>query len=129
MPLVRATMAHGWPCSGLYENGRSCSHTSGSATQSVYAWIDAQGRSHDIMQGEGGEQGDPLMPGLYSLGGHQALRTVQARPQEAVFAYLEVLPPGQIFCIIRSPGKKGTNTILLLKYVRRCVPCILIIIL
>ena len=29
---------------------------------------DACGNTHDIFQGEGGEQGDPLMPALYSLG-------------------------------------------------------------
>jgi len=61
------------------------------AAQSLYTWVDAQGRSHDILQGEGGEQGDPLMPGLYSLAGHEALRSVQARLRdgEAVFAYLD----------------------------------------
>ena len=31
-----------------------------------------QVETHEIMQGEGGEQGDPLMPMLYALGQHQA---------------------------------------------------------
>ena len=32
---------------------------------SVYTWLDADGREHDIAQGEGGEQRDSLMPALY----------------------------------------------------------------
>ena len=44
---------------------------------------------HDIDQGEGGEQGDPLMPML--LGQHNALRAVQAGLQEGelIFAHLD----------------------------------------
>ena len=30
--------------------------------------VDNSGSAHDIVQGEGGEQGDPLMPALFSLG-------------------------------------------------------------
>ena len=43
-----------------------------------------------IAQGEGGEQGDPLMPLLFSLGLHGALSAVQARfrVNEKVFAFL-----------------------------------------
>ena len=43
-----------------------------------------------IAQGEGGEQGDPLMPLLFSLGQHAALAAVNARLQdgERLFAYL-----------------------------------------
>ena len=42
-------------------------------------------------QGEGGEQGDPLMPLLFSLGIHGALERVQAQLQdgEHLFAYLD----------------------------------------
>ena len=46
---------------------------------SSYLWDDDQGETHEIMQGEGGEQGDPLMPMLYALGQHQALRSVQSQ--------------------------------------------------
>ena len=48
------------------------------------------GEVHDIDQG-GGEQGDRLMPMLFSLGQHEALRVVQARLQEGelIFAYLD----------------------------------------
>ena len=37
------------------------------------------GSTHEIRQGEGGEQGDPLMPLLFSLEQHRALVVVQAR--------------------------------------------------
>ena len=32
-----------------------------------------KGVVHEIPQGEGGEEGDPLMPALFALGQHQAL--------------------------------------------------------
>ena len=35
---------------------------------SRYLWENDSGEVHDIDQGEGGEQGDPLMPVLFSLG-------------------------------------------------------------
>ena len=34
--------------------------------QSYFLWTDERGEVHDIVQGEGGEQGDPLMPALYA---------------------------------------------------------------
>ena len=40
---------------------------------SIYLWEGEGGTVHDIHQGEGGEQGDPLMPLLFSLGQHPAL--------------------------------------------------------
>ena len=50
-----------------------------------------EGVVHEIDQGEGGEQGDPLMPLLFSLGQHAALRAVQRQlqPGELVFAFLD----------------------------------------
>ena len=39
-------------------------------------WEDELGKIHDIQQGEGGEQGDALMPMLFSLGLHEALVSV-----------------------------------------------------
>ena len=36
-------------------------------------WDDDEGVTHEIVQGEGGEQGDSLMPALYALGQHRAL--------------------------------------------------------
>ena len=35
--------------------------------QSRYLWYDDQNACHEILQGEGGEQGDALMPALFSL--------------------------------------------------------------
>ena len=35
---------------------------------STYLWEDEMGMSHEIAQGEGGEQGDLLMPMLFALG-------------------------------------------------------------
>ena len=60
-------------------------------TPSRYLWEDDSGEVHDIDQGEGGEQGDPLMPMLFSLGQHNALRAVQVRLQEGelIFPYLD----------------------------------------
>ena len=39
-------------------------------------WYDDEGAPHEILQGEGCEQGDPLMPALYALGEHAALTQV-----------------------------------------------------
>ena len=36
-------------------------------------WTDDLGVTHEVWQGEGGEQGDPLMPALYACGQHRAL--------------------------------------------------------
>ena len=44
---------------------------------SQHLWEDDAGITHTILQGEGGEQGDPLMPMLYSLGQHRALEAIQ----------------------------------------------------
>lgn len=40
---------------------------------SCFLWTDDSGETHDILQGEGGEQGDPLMPALFALGQHDAI--------------------------------------------------------
>ena len=56
---------------------------------SAYLWEDEAGETHLIPQGEGGEQGDPLMPMLFSLGMHPALMAAQERlrPAERIFAF------------------------------------------
>ena len=41
----------------------------------TYLWEDEAGVVHTVEQGEGGEQGDVLMPLLYSLGQHAALKS------------------------------------------------------
>ena len=56
-----------------------------------YKWTDADGVQHDIHQHEGGEQGDPLMPLLFSLAIHDALTEVKAGMAlgELLFAFLD----------------------------------------
>ena len=46
---------------------------------SMYLWQDDSGVTHEFHQGEGGEQGDALMPALFSLGQHPALVAVQTQ--------------------------------------------------
>ena len=41
---------------------------------STYLWVDSASEVHHISQAEGGEQGDPLMPALFSLALHRALQ-------------------------------------------------------
>ena len=58
---------------------------------SSYMWEDASGVTHTITQSEGGEQGDPLMPLLFSLGQHSALEAIQEDLNEGefLFAFLD----------------------------------------
>ena len=58
---------------------------------SRYAWADEDGTRSWINQAEGGEQGDPLMPLLFSLGIKGALATVQEQLGEGefLFAFLD----------------------------------------
>ena len=58
---------------------------------SQHLWEDEEGVSHTIPQGEGGEQGDPLMPALFALGQHSALVAVQesSQPTERLMAFLD----------------------------------------
>ena len=62
-----------------------------SVPASQYLWTDDCGNTHVIHQGEGGEQGDALMPMLYALGQHGALLSLQdfLLPAEHLFAYLD----------------------------------------
>ena len=69
---------------------------------SQYIWHDRTGHPHLISQGEGGEQGDPLMPALFSLGQRAALQAIQEQlhPNELLLAYLDdvyaVVPPTRV---------------------------------
>ena len=58
---------------------------------SQFVWVDDTGESHVITQGEGGEQGDPLMPALFCLGLHGALSSAahELQPGEQLVAYLD----------------------------------------
>ena len=46
---------------------------------STCLWEDELGVTQHVAQGEGGEQGDPLMPLLFALGQHKSLVEAQAR--------------------------------------------------
>ena len=63
----------------------------GSPRPSTYSWEDEMGTTQCIPQGEGGEQGDPLMPMLHASGQHGSLVATQERMigNEKVFAYLD----------------------------------------
>ena len=58
--------------------------------RSTCIWEDEHNVVHSIHQGEGGEQGDALMPLLFSLGQHGALQAVSRLlcPGEKLFAFL-----------------------------------------
>ena len=61
--------------------------------QSHFLWSDDAGTVHDVMQGEGGEQGDPLMPALFALAQHDALHRAkrQLHESDTIFAFLDDL--------------------------------------
>ena len=65
---------------------------------SQYMWEDDEGVVHRIRQGEEGEQGDSLMPLLFSLRQHAALDAVKARmvEGEVLLAFL-----GDVYVIIK----------------------------
>ena len=58
---------------------------------STFLWRDDAGVVHRIVQAEGGEQGDPLMPALFALGIAPALAALQAEMHtaERVRAFLD----------------------------------------
>ena len=60
---------------------------------SEYLWEDDEGEVHTIQQGEGGEQGDAMMPLLYCLGQHKAYVAIasQLLPNEKLFVFLDDL--------------------------------------
>ena len=84
--------------------------------QSTYLWEDQSGVVHDILQGEGGEQGDALMPALFSLGLASALREIQAslREGEMVIAYLDDL------YLVSRPDRAKAVYDLAVSIIRRC---------
>ena len=70
---------------------------------SSFIWEDEVGDVHDILQGEGGEQGDRLMPLLFCLAQHTALHAVadQLREGGHLFAFLDDL------YVVRRPDRVG----------------------
>ena len=69
---------------------------------SQYLWEDDSGTVHTIDQGEGGEQGDAMMPLLHSLGQHGALQKLQSELHdgETLLAFSD-----DTYVVIPSPGK------------------------
>ena len=64
-----------------------------SSQPSSYLFDDEVGETHTIHQGEGGEQGDALMPLLFSQGQQRALRAIAGllKDGERLFAFLDDL--------------------------------------
>jgi len=58
---------------------------------SHFCWFDEHGTSHPVVQGDGGEQGDAMMPALFCLAMRGALIEIQSRLPENAFvvAYLD----------------------------------------
>ena len=79
------------------------------ASPSEYSWVDESGRSRTVHQAEGGEQGDPVMSLLFSVGIQDALGEValSLHPGEQLCAYLHdvylVLPARQSRHTVRDP--------------------------
>ena len=71
------------------------------SSPSTFLWEDDVGTVHHIPQGEGGEQGDPLMPLLVALGQHTALLEVSDRLDEGerLVAFLDDL------CALSGPDR------------------------
>ena len=86
---------------GMRLQTRRCLSRPSKACKSRPALTADHGAAHVVEQGEGGEQGDPLMPGLFALTQHPALQATQAMllPGEVLFAFL-----GDI-CILSRPGR------------------------
>ena len=56
-----------------------------------FRFYDHAGQAHEVAQAEGGEQGDPLMPGLFAVGIHPALLAAHAElgPRADLYAFLD----------------------------------------
>ena len=81
-------------------------------SHSTYLWEDEAGVVHTVEHGEGGE----LMPLLYPLGQHAALKSVQEglHEDERLFAFLD-----DIYAVT-SPERVGDVHALLSTHLRRC---------
>ena len=61
------------------------------SSPSSYVWYDRHRTAHHVAQGEGGEQGDPLMPCLFAAALHPALTAIQQAipPGDGCLAFLD----------------------------------------
>ena len=79
---------------------------------SQYSWRDAAGTQHVILQCEGGEQGDPLMPLLFSLAIHDALAETKDALEdgEELLAFLDdiyaISEPGRTRAVYNTLAEK-----------------------
>ena len=81
---VRRRYWHSQPCVEGHDAGRGCKGLRGAFSSPIRQAIpffkeDDEGNVHDIVQGEGGEQSDPLMPALHSLTQHGLCRQSKKR--------------------------------------------------
>ena len=78
------------PCAIPPKPTRLCL-SSGCSAAPTYIWTDHPGQTHPVQQAEGGEQGDPLMPALFSLALNTALQQFHEdlHDGERVAAYLD----------------------------------------
>ena len=88
MALVLTTMCTEAPCWQSWTRFQVCK---GCCFQSHELRLGRCGVQHRIIQAEGGEQGDPLMPLLFSLAIHDSLQQAQRefRADENLFAFLD----------------------------------------
>ena len=81
---------------------------------STYIWEDEVGDIRHVCQGESGEQGDPLMPLLFSLGQHRAMVAVQASllESERLFFYIVCAPSrvGEVYLLLQRHLLEQTST-------------------
>ena len=79
---------------------------------STYIWEDEVGDVRHVLQGEGGEHGNPLIPLLFSLGQHRAMVAVQASlfEGERLFAFLDDI------YIVCAPSRVGEVYMLLQRH-------------
>ena len=74
---------------------------------STFLWEDDEGTVHHVRQGEGGKQGDPLMPLLFSLALHRSLVSVKSHLEdgEKLFAFLDdvyvICRPARVLKVFR----------------------------
>ena len=80
-----------------------------SGRDNEYLFYDESGHANTVVQSEGGEQGDPLMPGLSAVGIHRALQAAHTtlRPGEDLYAFLD---DTYITCPVERAVHRGCST-------------------
>ena len=95
----------------------SCACPTGSSSE--YLWEDDSCVTRSIPQGEGGEQGDAMMPLFFCLGQHEALQVAQRglRDGEFLFAFMDdvymATPPhrvGPVYAMVQDVLRHQAGT-------------------